>query len=424
MANAAAIDSDFEVGEAPAHDLFSNQFRYGDLVDWNHAAQGLHEIGPIHRVERKGVPPFWAVVDYAAIREIQSQPDVFTNAPRIRLATNEQLSRIQANPTKTLIHMDGEEHKHFRALTSDWFRLDKVRGLHSRLEELNQEAMTKLEAAGGEVDFATDIAMPYPLQVVLKVLGLPEEDFPMMLKLTLEFFGEEDPDFKRPEGSANSRAAIMKEFKDYFMDMTRDRRKNPTDDLASVIANGRVDGRPLTDHETVGYYILVATAGHDTTSSTMSSGLQALIENPDQLRMLQDDPGKMKLAVEEMIRWTSPVRHFMRTAQQDTEVQGQKIAKGDWLCLSFRAANYDPKVFADPLQFNIERQEARKHLAFGFGAHICLGNMLARAELNNLFTTLLPRLDSIELNGTPTIARTTNVGGHKSLPIKYTLKAA
>lgn len=417
----AAVNAEFEVGPAVEFDLFSNHHRYGDLEDWNRTVQLMHEQGGLHRIERQGVPPFWAVIDYDAIREIQRQPDVFTNAPRIRLATNEQLARIKASPTKTLIHMDGEEHKSFRGLTADWFRMDKVRGLSERLEELSAEAISKLESHGGACDFAVDIAMPYPLSAVLKVLGLPEQDFPQMLKLTQDFFGEEDPDFARAEAPAERRAAIMKEFTDYFMDLTRARRANPTDDLASVIANGKVDGRALSDHETVSYYILIATAGHDTTSSTMSGGLQALIDNPEQLRKLQEQPERIKLAVEEMIRWTSPVRHFMRTAQQDTEVQGQKIAKGDWMCLSFRAANFDPKVFENPLTFDVERKAARRHVSFGFGAHMCLGNLLARNELNSLFTHLLPRIKHIELADTPTLSKTTCVGGHKTLPIRYTL---
>ncbi len=425
MTNTTSLsEDDLAVGPAPENDIFSDHHRYADLDDWNAEAQRLHGLGPIHRIERQGVPPFWAVVGFDAVREIESQPAVFTNAPRVRLATNEQLARIRESPLKTLIHMDGEEHVAFRDLTADWFKLDRVRGLSDRLTELSHEAIATLEANGGSCDFATEVAMPYPLQAVLKVLGLPESDYDNMLTLTQDFFGEEDPDFAREEAPAERRKAIIGEFTDYFINLRRSRQESPTDDLASAIANGLVKGSPISDLEAVSYYVLIATAGHDTTSSTMSGGLEALIHHPDQMRQLQADPSGIKLAVEEMIRWTSPVRHFMRTAQQDTEVQGVRIAKGDWLCLSFRAANFDPNVFEDPLRFDVTRKAARKQMSFGFGAHVCLGNTLARNELVNLFTHLLERLDTVELAGTPTISKTTCVGGHKTLPISYSLKPA
>ena len=178
----------------------------------------------------------------------------------------------------------------------------------------------------------------------------------------------------------------------------------------------------LPDLETMGYYIIVATAGHDTTSSAMAGGLQALIENPDQFALLQAKPELMANAVEEIIRWTSPVRHFMRTAQEDTEVLGQKIKKGDWLYLSYKAANLDPKVFEDPLHFDIERENASRQIAFGYGVHFCLGATLARNELKSLFSRLLPQIEEIEIDGTPSSMKTTFVGGPKTLPIRYTLR--
>ena len=177
----------------------------------------------------------------------------------------------------------------------------------------------------------------------------------------------------------------------------------------------------MPDLETMGYYVIVATAGHDTTSSAMAGGLQALADNPEQLSKLQAHPELMANAVEEMIRWTAPVRHFMRTAQADTEILGQKIAKGDWLYLSYKAANIDPKVFVNPLRFDIERSNANQQISFGYGVHFCLGAQLARNELRSLFSHIVPRLASLELAGDPTTMKTTFVGGHKTLPIRYTL---
>lgn len=411
------------VGTASPYDIFSNNHRWGDVRDWNETALQLHERGGIHRIEREGFAPFWAVIDHAAVLKIERQPELFTNGPEPILASN--IARTSRMATvKTLIHMDDPEHQNYRRLTVDWFKPASVRRLNDRLTELSQEAVAKLEALGGECDFSVDIALPYPLQVILKILGLPEEDYPRMLTLTQELFGQEDPDLQREPASPEAIARVVGDFYQYFSELTAARRAQPTDDLASLIANGTIEGEAMPDLETMGYYMIVATAGHDTTSSAMSGGLQALIEHPDQLRLLQEQPSLIPNAVEEMIRWTAPVRHFMRTAQADTEVAGQKIAAGDWLYLSYKAANLDPKVFDDPLRFDVQRPNADRQISFGYGVHFCLGAQLARNELRSLFSHILPRIDHIELAGEPTTMKTTFVGGHKTLPIRYRLKTA
>lgn len=155
----------------------------------------------------------------------------------------------------------------------------------------------------------------------------------------------------------------------------------------------------------------------------MAGGLRALAENPDQLRLLQADPSLIPNAVDEMIRYTAPVRHFMRTAQVEAIIAGTQIRVGDWLYLSYLAGNLDPSVFPDPLRFDVTRHNADRHIAFGYGIHFCLGAQLARMELRSLFGHLVPRLDSLELSGEPTTAKTTFVGGHKSVPIRYALRA-
>jgi cytochrome P450 len=191
--------------------------------------------------------------------------------------------------------------------------------------------------------------------------------------------------------------------------------------LASAIANARIDGEPLSDIETVSYYVIIATAGHDTTSATISGGLQALIENPDQLQRLRDNPELMPLATEEMIRWVTPVKEFMRTAAQDTEVRGVPIVAGEAVLLSYPSANRDEEVFIDPFRFDVGR-DPNKHVAFGYGVHFCLGAALARMEVNSFFSELVPRLESIELTGVPEHTATVFVGGLKHLPISYSLK--
>ncbi len=409
------------VGQPGEFDIFSNNVRWGDQNDWNNSALALHEKGGLHRIEREGFDPFWAVIDHGAVLEIERHPELFTNGPEPVLANREAISARQLE-IKTLIHMDASQHHAYRRLTTDWFKPASIRRLNDRLDELSREAMVKLEQLGGSCDFAKDISGPYPLQVILRILGLPEADFPRMLMLTQQLFGQEDPDLQRGEVSPEMQAQILMDFYNYFVGITSERRANPTDDLASLIANGQINDQPMPDLETMGYYVIVATAGHDTTSSAMAGGMQALAENPEQLEKLQAHPELMANAVEEMIRWTGPVRHFMRTAQADTEVLGQTVAKGDWLYLSYKAANIDPNVFPDPLRFDIERSNADRQISFGYGVHFCLGAQLARNELRSLFSHLVPRLASLELAGDPTMMKTTFVGGHKTLPIRYTLK--
>ena len=411
------------VGAPAPHDIFSDNHRWGDLDEWNRAALDLHEQGGIHRFERDGMQPFWAVIDHAAVLEIERRSEDFTNGPYPVLDTLADRERRGVD-IKTLIHMDAPQHGKYRKLTNDWFKPASIRRLDDRLEELSDEALQKLRDLGGACDFAVDIALPFPLQVILKILGLPENDYPRMMKLTQELFGGQDPDLQREEPSPEVVSQVLMDFYTYFAGITEDRRANPSDDLATLIANGQIDDAPMPDLETMGYYVIVATAGHDTTSSAMAGGMHALVENPDQLRKVQENPDLVNNAVEEMIRWTAPVRHFMRTATADTEVLGQEIKKGDWLYLSYKAANLDPKVFEDPLVFDVERENADRNISFGFGVHYCLGAQLARNELRRLFSTILPRIESVELAGDPATMKTTFVGGHKTLPIRYSLTPA
>jgi cytochrome P450 len=254
----------------------------------------------------------------------------------------------------------------------------------------------------------------------MSMLGLPEEDFPRMLKYTQEMFGNDDPELQRGTTKEEQMASLLDMFA-YFTAVTASRRATPTEDLASAIANAAVDGELLSDIETVSYYAIVAAAGHDTTSAVISGGLHALLEHPAQFARLRDNPELMPLATEEMIRWVTPVKEFMRTAQQDTAVRGVPIRAGESVLLSYASANRDEDVFDDPFRFDVGR-DPNKHNAFGYGVHFCLGAALARMEVNSFFSELVPRLGSIELAGDPARIATIFVGGLKHLPIRYSLK--
>ena len=215
---------------------------------------------------------------------------------------------------------------------------------------------------------------------------------------------------------------MVMDFEAYFAELTRSRREHPTDDVASVIANAEFDGEPMPEHDANGYYMIVATAGHDTTSASTAGGLLALIENPAEMEKLRADPeGVMPTAIDEMIRWVSPVREFMRTATEDYEIRGKTIRQGESACLWYPSANRDEEIFDAPFEFRVERKDA-KQLAFGFGAHVCLGQHLARMEMSSLFRELLNRVASFELTGEPKYTQSTFVGGLKSLPIRYKMK--
>jgi cytochrome P450 len=404
---------------------FTNPAAYADEDRLHEALALLRREDPVHWVEAAGYEPFWAVTRHADIMEIERNNALFLNAPRPLLATaamDAQAKQREAEGTalRTLIHMDDPQHKVVRAIGAGWFRPRAMRALEERVAELARQYVDRMAEFGGQCDFVTQVAVHYPLYVILSLLGLPESDFPRLLKLTQEMFGGGDEELRRGETPEELMLTLL-EFFAYFQDLTAARRATPTADLASEIANARVDGEYLSDFDTASYYVIIATAGHDTTSSTISGGLHALIEHPAELARLRDDPNLLPTAADEMIRWVTPVKEFMRTAAADTEVGGVPVKQGQAVLLSYPSANRDEEVFADPFRFDVGR-DPNRHLAFGFGVHLCLGAALARMETRAFFAELLPRLESIELAGRPEWTATTFVGGLKHLPIRYTLK--
>jgi cytochrome P450 len=395
---------------------------FQDEAYFHAVASKLRHEDPVHWVEHPDFNPFYVLTKHADILDVELHPAEFLNAPRAILghkAADEQRA-LQGHLVKSLVQMDDPEHRLHRNLTSDWFLPKNLAKLEGRLAELAERSVQQMIDGGGEVDFARDIAMQYPLYVILAILGLPESDYPRMLQLTQELFGAEDPDFKREEDAMASLIQTVADFVNYFDGITADRQAKPTDDLASVIANGIIEGNPIGHKEQLGYYIIAATAGHDTTSNSMAGGMHALIEHPEQLARLRADPTLMPTAIDEMIRWTTPVKHFMRTATVDYDIRGTTVKAGQDVLLSYWSANRDEDVFADPFAFDVGRTP-NKHLAFGFGIHYCLGAMLARMEMKALFGALLPRLQHVELAGEPQLTRSTFVSGHKHLPIRYAI---
>jgi cytochrome P450 len=402
-----------------AANVFADPKAYADEPRLHAALTHLRTSAPVSWVEVPKYRPFWAITKYADIMEIERANTLFTNWPRPVLATVEGDELQTAMQVRTLIHMDDPQHRDVRAIGADWFRPKAMRALRTRTDELAKIYVDKMAGLGSECDFVQEVAVNYPLYVIMSLLGLPEADFPFMLKLTQELFGSEDDEFKRGRGVEDQMPALLEMF-EYFNGVTSSRRETPTEDLSSAIANARIGGELLSDIETLSYYLIVATAGHDTTSATISGGMLGLVENPDQRARLRVDLSLMPRATEEMIRWVTPVKSFMRTAAEDTTIRGVPIAAGESLLLSYASGNRDEEVFDDPFKFDVGR-EPNKHVAFGYGVHFCLGAALARMEVNSFFTELLPRLKSVELAGAPQHTATTFVGGLKHLPIEYAL---
>ena len=400
--------------------VFADPLAYTDEAKLHAALSHLRAHAPVSRVDVPSYRPFWAITKHADIMAIERDNTLFTNSPRPVLMTEEADEQQAAIGINTLIHMDDPQHRVVRAIGADWFRPKAMRALKVRVDELAKRFVDNMKESGDQCDFVQEVAVNYPLYVIMSMLGLPEEDFPRMLKYTQEMFGNDDPELQRGTTKEEQMASLLDMFA-YFTAVTASRRENPTEDLASAIANATIEREPLSDIETVSYYSIIAAAGHDTSSAVVSGGLHALIEHPDELARLRDNPELMPLAAEEMIRWVTPVKEFMRTAQQDTTIRGVPIAAGDSVLLSYASANRDEDVFDDPFRFDVGR-DPNKHNAFGYGVHFCLGAALARMEVNSFFTELVPRLESIELAGDPQHIATIFVGGLKHLPIRYSLK--
>ena len=404
--------------------IFADPAAYADPVGWHAAARRVREESPILEVSQPGFPRFWAITRHADVMEIERHPDLFTNAPVPTLAPQERVDVMDQTPVKTLIQMDGDEHKAHRNIVNDWFKPANVKTLQAKVDALAEQSVDRMVALGGECDFVNDVALHFPLQVILSILGLPEADYPRMLKLTQEMFGAEDPDIARA-GEDETMLAVLLDLAQYFTALANDRRARPTTDLASVIANAQLGGAPLADLDTIGHYVIIATAGHDTTSSAIAGGLLALMEHPDQLELARAHPDLIDGPfADEIIRYVSPVKHFMRNCREPFTLRDVTFRPGDLLYLSFASANRDDEVFPDPFRLDIRRENAASHLAFGFGRHFCLGAHLARMEIRAIFKALLARLEHVELAGEPSWTHAYFVEGPKRIPINYRLRAA
>jgi hypothetical protein len=408
---------------------------YAEDTPVQDAFRWLRANAPLGRAEVEGVYPFWIVSKHADILEVSRQNDLFHSGDMSTTFTTIEGDRTVRKLTggsphllRTLVQMDAPDHPKYRLLTQSWFLPQNIRSLEARIREIAREHVDRMAELGGECDFVRDVALTFPLRVIMEILGVPPEGEPRMLKLTQELFGAADPELNRSSreggdgegGGLGDLQAVIADFFMYFKAITDARKAQPGPDLATVIANGKIDGAPINDFEAMSYYVIVATAGHDTTSSSTAGAVWGMCEHPAAFAAVKADPSLIPGLVDEAIRWVTPVKHFMRSATADAQVRGQKIAKGDWLMLCYPSGNRDEEVFDEPDVFRPERKPNR-HLAFGYGAHLCLGQHLAKMEMRILFEELMPRLKSLEFAGTPQRSEAAFVSGPKRLPIRYTM---
>jgi cytochrome P450 len=388
---------------------------------------------PLAVAENPTHDPFWLVTRHADIMAISRDPQNFANGIRPTVLTDrsgEALARA-ATPggdghlIRSLVQMDAPDHMKYRLLTQGWFMPKNLRIVEDRIREIARETVDHMLSLGGTCDFARDVAAHYPLRVIMDILGVPAEDEPRMLMLTQQLFGSTDPELNRGREAIKSTEQaiamlnyVIADFENYFRELTADRRANPREDIATVIANATIDGGQIPDRELAGYYMIVATAGHDTTSASTAGAMMEMAKNPALFARFRDAEADKAGLIDEAIRWSTPVQHFMRSARADVEVGGQTIREGDWLMLNYVSANRDEAVFADPSAFDPDRAK-NPQIAFGFGAHVCLGQHLARMEMRILMEELLPRLKSLELAGEPARVESVFVGGLKRLPIQF-----
>jgi len=394
--------------------------------------QELRGAEGLRRFEPDGFDAFYPVVRHDEICEISKQPDRFLNRFGIVLESAAQKEIIEGEhglgQMNVIIGMDPPEHRDYRKVAAPWFTPRAIESIAPIVEESARDLVDGLveRASGGEgeCEFANEVAAAHPLRILCTILGVSRELEPQLLRLTNELFASDDPDLQR-KGEDRSQAVqgMAIEFFQLFNTIIEDRRANPTDDLASLLANAKVNGEPMGLMETLGYYLITFTAGHDTTKNALAGGIRAFAEHPAEFEKLKQNPELVPRAVEEVVRWTSPVNYMKRVVAEDLEFRGQKLQKGENLVLFYASANRDEAVFDDPYTFRIDRHP-NPHLAFGIGEHFCLGTHLARQSQRALLREMIGRIDTLELAGDPVQIASSFVVGLKELPIRYRVSEA
>jgi len=397
-----------------------------DLIDpERYARRGYpHEVwtrlraeAPVAYFAPEGYEPFWAITKHADVLEISKQPLRFSSEQGITLRP----AGVVFPPSEMVVMLDPPRHGPVRRVANGRFTPRAVRSQRDDIERIAVEILDAAAPAGasGELDFVERIAAPFPLAVIAWVLGVPSDDWELLFRWTNEVIGKDDPEYRRPgETAGQTSKRARSELQAYFQSLIDERRRDARDDLVSELISGEIDGKLLTEEQLVSYCELLVEAGNETTRNAVSGGLLAFFEHGDEWEKLRADPELLPDAVEEILRWASPISHFTRTATEDYELRGVTIGAGEQVAIYFASANRDEEVFEDPFEFRVDRRP-NPHLAFGFGEHFCMGAHVARVELETIFRHLLARLASFEVAGT--VERLSSIvnGSIKHLPLRY-----
>lgn len=399
------------------------------------AAQWLRENMPVARAEVEGYDPVWLVSKHADVVAVEKQQDLFHSAEQNPIfntrAQDEYTRSVNDGTTRvmdTLVYMDPPEHGlHRRAVTS-YFTAARIREFEDTFRQVAREAVAELleRHPDGECDFVQDFVRNYPLRIIMTMMGVPEEDYPRILEMTDHLFAPDDPDARREdldsEGDAAAAEQYVKTIKDFhafFKRLADERRANPRDDLLTFFATLEIEGERIDEGVELTWYLVAASAGHDTTSSGISAGMHQLIASPEQWDLVKADPAGLSAGLtDEGIRWATPTKHLMRSATDHAALRGNQIAAGERLMLMYFSANRDAEVFAEPFRFDVTRSP-NPHMGFGHGPHVCLGKHIAKLDTRVMWEELLPRLGSVELAGEPRFTLSNFVHGLRSLPIRF-----
>ncbi len=380
----------------------------------------LRANAPVAYFAPEGLEPFWAITKHADVLQIAKDPQRFSSARGISLRPE----GVVFPPSEMVVMLDPPKHGLVRRVANKRFTPRAVRESRADIERIAVEILDDAAPAGasGELDFVERIAAPFPLAVIAWVLGVPSEDWGLLFRWTNEVIGKEDPEYRQPgETPGQTAKRARSELHHYFRILIDERRRDPRDDLVSELIRGEIHGKPLDEEQLVSYCELLVEAGNETTRNAISGGLLAFSEHRDEWEKLRDHPDLMPDAVEEILRWSSPISHFTRAATEDCEVRGTKIRAGDQVALYFASANRDEDVFDDPFVFRVDRRP-NPHLAFGFGEHFCMGAHIARVELETIFRHLLARLEAFEVSGVVDRLSSITNGSIKHLPVRISTK--
>lgn len=385
----------------------------------------LRREAPVHwNPEAAPNHGFWSITRYADIWAVDRGSETFTSSKFVNIEeVEDELQEIR----RSLLETDGPRHASLRALMQREFSPRALRGYEAFLRELTKQTVDKA-LEHGEFDFVSEVSADFPIQVLARMLDVPASDTGQLIAWGDEFVGNTDPDMTKfradlPDSDQYKhlpfRSPTVLDVWDYGDALKAERKGKDGTDLISILANRMPsDGIPVSDNDFHQYFTLLVIAGNETTRHTISHSMLALIDNPDQLRTLQERPELIPAAVEEMLRWASPVYYFRRTATRDVEMHGQTIREGDKVVMWFASGNRDEAVFEDPYRFDVTRTNV-DHMTFGKGSpHLCLGSNLARMEIQLMFQELLPRIKTIERAGDVQRLRSNFANGIKKLPVR------